>query len=352
VTKHGCWPGTTRSSPQRSLAHWQWKFRDNPTGQVHTMVAEHETDGIVGAYVTLPERVVEGKQCLAGQCVDLWVLPKHRRARPRPGLFVNLGSPTTSAGAATAGPELVPLRLADRDLAHRQKYLRYEMRARLGLPVPRSASGGLPRARVPANWRCARSHASTDTDALWASLAKTTRLSIVRDAKYLNWRFADAHDALRTAANAANADGQTARHRRAGAPRLRVPNTCFLVDWLVPADDYDATTRCSPTPNGAPTRKARVLATLFQHRDPRFLHFQQLGFTVYGTELLPGRDPVRRARPRFYAITGTTRSATRTSSDRPARRQRRAPRTISCRRRRRAAAYREHHPTTGGPRTW
>ena len=43
--------------PARSLAHWQWKFRDNPTGQVHTMVASRtRTDGIVGAYVTLPVR--------------------------------------------------------------------------------------------------------------------------------------------------------------------------------------------------------------------------------------------------------------------------------------------------------
>jgi hypothetical protein len=26
-----------------------------------------------------------------------------------------------------------------------------------------------------------------------------------------------------------------------------LPNTCFLVDWLVPADDHDATWRWSPT---------------------------------------------------------------------------------------------------------
>ena len=28
---------------------------------------------------------------------------------------------------------------------------------------------------------------------------------------------------------------------------------------------------------------AAALATLFQHRDPRFLQFQRLGFLVYGT---------------------------------------------------------------------
>ena len=58
--------GHNQIFPPRSLAHWQWKFRDNPTGQVHTMVADHERDGIVGAYVTLPSLyVVEGEQRLA-----------------------------------------------------------------------------------------------------------------------------------------------------------------------------------------------------------------------------------------------------------------------------------------------
>ena len=67
-------------TPPRSLAHWLWKFRDNPTGQIHTMVAAHETAGIVGAYVTLPvTATIEGKRRIAGQCVDLFVLPDYER---------------------------------------------------------------------------------------------------------------------------------------------------------------------------------------------------------------------------------------------------------------------------------
>jgi hypothetical protein len=87
----GLLAGHNRIFPERSLAHWLWKFRDNPTGQVHTMLAEHADDGIVGAYVTLPvHAAIEGKRRIIGQCVDLWVLPEHRRHGPRPGLFVNL----------------------------------------------------------------------------------------------------------------------------------------------------------------------------------------------------------------------------------------------------------------------
>lgn len=109
-------------SPQRSLAHWQWKFRDNPTGQVHTMLAVHETEGIVGAYVTLPVRVLaDGKECLAGQCIDLYVLRNTGgTANVRP-VRQPRARPLRAMGRQTAAPERIPLRLADRDLAHRAK---------------------------------------------------------------------------------------------------------------------------------------------------------------------------------------------------------------------------------------
>ena len=83
--------GHNQIFPKRSLEHWQWKFGDNPTGQIHTMVAAHEQEGIVGAYVTLPAHAsIEGQRRIIGQCVDLWVVPQHRRVGPRPGVLGNV----------------------------------------------------------------------------------------------------------------------------------------------------------------------------------------------------------------------------------------------------------------------
>jgi hypothetical protein len=280
--------GHNQIFPARSLAHWQWKFRDNPTGQLHIMVAEHATQGLVGAYVTLPVHAqVEGKRRIIGQCVDLWVLPEHRRTGPRPGLFVNLalahyeawGGKGEQQNAFHHGWPIATWRIG-------QKYLRYEMvrdwdflfrELPPGGFAPRATSAELEVRRVP--------RFDADTDALWAAFAPSAQLAVIRDARYLNWRYADACDA--------SYELYECRERSSG--RLRgiavvaqrdfvLPNTCFLVDWLVPADDHAATVALVACAEQRATAfGAAALATLFQHRDPRFLGFQKLGFLVYGT---------------------------------------------------------------------
>jgi hypothetical protein len=280
--------GHNQIFPERSLAHWHWKFRDNPTGQVHVMVAEHEQDGLVGAYVTLPVHAkIEDQRRIIGQCVDLWVLPEHRRAGPRPGLFVNLalahyeawGGKGEHQNSFHHGWPIATWRIG-------QKYLRYEMVRDWDFLFREIGPGGLPPRATAAELevrRVARFDAATD--ALWAEFARTTRLAAIRDARYLNWRYADAHDA----------DYELYECRERRTDRLRglavltvrdfvTPNTCFLVDWLCPADDLDATTALVAVAERRATEaKANALATLFQHRDPRFLRFQRLGFLVYGT---------------------------------------------------------------------
>lgn len=275
-------------TPHRSLAHWQWKFRDNPTGQIHTMLAVHERDGIVGAYVTLPVRVrADGKQYLAGQCVDLFVLPEHRRHGPRPGLFVNLalahyelwGGKQPQQNAFHYGWPIATWRIG-------QKYLRYEIVRDWDFLFAEVPPGGFAPRAVPQDLvvqtvaRC-----GDDVDALWSRLQDQSRLQIVRDAQYLNWRYALAHDATYELLEC--------RERRSGALRgfavltqrdLLFPRSSFLADWLVPADDYDATLALvGHAEQRASALGSPVLATLFQHLDPRFLHFQHRGFKVYGT---------------------------------------------------------------------
>lgn len=284
----GLLAGHNRIFPPRSLAHWQWKFGDNPTGLVHTMVADHEQHGIVGAYVTIPARVkMEQETRICGQCVDLWVLPEHRRHGPRPGLFVNLalahyeawGGRGDHQNAFHYGWPIATWRIG-------QKYLRYEMVRDWDFLFRERPAGGLPPRAVPADLEVRRvERFSTDVDALWARDAAGLSLALVRDAAYLNWRFADAHDATY--------ELYECRERTGGALRgvavvrkadLLFPDMCFLVDWLAPADDHDATVALVATAEQrANEMQATALATLFQHRDPRFLGFQRLGFLVYGS---------------------------------------------------------------------
>lgn len=284
----GLLAGHNKIFPPRSLAHWQWKFRDNPTGQVHVMLAEHASAGIVGAYVTIPVHyTIDGARRIAGQCVDLWVLPEHRRAGARPGLFVNLalahydafGGKGEGKNSFHYGWPIATWRIG-------QKYLRYEMVRDWDFLFREAPPGGLPPRATPAELEVrAVARFPRDVDALWQEFAKTTRLAAIRDARYLNWRYADAHDATY----------ELLECRERGSGRLRgvavvtrrdlvIPNTCFVADWLVPADDHDATvTLVAAAERSATASRASVLATLFQHRDPRFLAFQRLGFLVYGT---------------------------------------------------------------------
>ncbi|MFO1077656.1 MAG: GNAT family N-acetyltransferase [Planctomycetota bacterium] len=291
--------------PQRSLAHWHWKFRDNPTGQIHVMVAEHEQDGIVGAYVTLPVRVhIDGKERLAGQCVDLFVLPEHRRAGKRPGLFVNIahahyelwGGKEPHQNAFHYGWPIATWRIG-------QKYLRYEIVRDWDFLFRELPPGGLPPRATSDDLevRTVQRYAA-DVDLLWASQQGQRRLAVVRDARYLNWRYADAHDA--------HYELLECRERATGALRgvavltqrdFLFPRSTFLVDWLVPGADDDATTSLVAfAEQRANATGAHVLATLFQHLDPRFLHFQRLGFLVYGTSYFQVVIPFEEDDARFY----------------------------------------------------
>lgn len=284
----GLLAGHNQIFPPRSRAHWDWKFRDNPTGQIHTMVAEHPTAGLVGAYVTLPVHfTIEGKRRIVGQCVDLWVLPEHRRAGPRPGLFVNLalahyeawGGREEHQNSFHHGWPIATWRIG-------QKYLRYEMVRDWDFLFRERPPGGFPvrgSSRELSVRRVARF--SADADALWAEFAKTTQLSAIRDARYLNWRYADALDASYELVECREARTGSLRGLAVMAARdFVLPNTYFLVDWLVPADDHDTTSALVAAAEARATELgAATLATLFQHRDPRFLHFQRLGFLVYGT---------------------------------------------------------------------
>lgn len=301
----GLLAGHNRIFPPRTLAHWQWKFRDNPTGQLHIMLAEHATEGIVGAYVTLPVHfAIEGQRRIAGQCVDLWVLPEHRRAGPRPGLFVNLalahyeqwGGKGEHQNSFHHGWPIATWRIG-------QKYLRYEMVRDWDLLVRELPAGGLPDRPSATELEVVEvSRFDATADELWAAFAPTTALAAIRDARYLNWRYADAPDLRYELLECRERATRRLRGLAVLAQRdFLHPNTCYIVDWLCPAADVDAAIALvAAAERRANALRAAALATLFQHRDPRFLQFQRLGFLVYGTVYFQVVIPFDRHETEFY----------------------------------------------------
>lgn len=276
----------------RSMAHWRWKYLDNPTGQVHIVVAEHAQQGIVGCYVTLPVPVqVEGRATIAGQPVDLFVLPEFRRAGKRPGLFVHCAQLHYERFGGTApGQNAFHYGWAVPNWRIGQKYLGYE-RIRDWDFLFRECGGGLPDRALPAGLellpvaRCGPDH-----DALWAALAPTFPIAIVRDARYLNWRYLDAHDrAYRLFECRERTTGRLRGLCVFTANDFLVPNAAYLVDWLCPVDDHE----CTDAMLGHVERLAvaggsSVIATLFEKLDPRFLLFQRRGYLVHATTYFTG----------------------------------------------------------------
>lgn len=280
--------GHNQIFPKRSLEHWQWKFGDNPTGQIHTMVAAHEQEGIVGAYVTLPAHAsIEGQRRIIGQCVDLWVLPQHRRFGPRPGLFVNLalahydqwGGKGEDKNSFHHGWPIATWRIG-------QKYLKYEIVRDWDFLFREMHPGGFPERATSDDLEVRKvERFDADVNGLWDRFAPETQLAVIRDQAYLNWRYADALDASYELYECRERSSNTLRGITVIAKRdFVVPNTCFLVEWLAPRGDVDTTTAMVAIAEKRATELgANALATLFQHRDPRFLEFQKLGFLVYGT---------------------------------------------------------------------
>lgn len=274
----------------RSMAHWRWKYLDNPTGQQHIVIAVHETRGVVGGYITLPVPVqIEGRRAIAGQPVDYFVLAEFRRAGKRPGLFVNcalrhyelFGGTRADQNAFHYGWAVPGWRMGQRYLSYENirdwDYLFLELHGRA-----RTAPSDLEVRRVD--------RFTADADDLWAKVGADFRIAIVRDSRYLNWRYASATDH----------DYRLFECRERGSGALRGicvyrqcnfmhPGAAFVVDWVARSDDEACTdAMLAELERMAIADRSPVLATSFEKLDPRFLKFQRRGYLVHGTPYFTG----------------------------------------------------------------
>jgi len=179
---------------ERSLEHWHWKFRDNPGGGTHIYLAVTASGRIVGQYAGLPVLMRwDGETLRLTQIIDVMVAPDFRAGLKKPGMFVKLadgyirgyGGPGRTAGGFGFPP---PLALRIGRLVGYTDLHNVQQLAKSLQDAPSPAWS-----RPIASWQWVVEEVRAfdgRADRLWTSCSSELPLAAIRDARYLNWRYA------------------------------------------------------------------------------------------------------------------------------------------------------------------
>ncbi len=170
----------------RSLEQWRWQFADAPQGH-QTYVGE--VDGrIVGQYTGIPQRwrLKEGVQ-LGTQALDTCVSVEFRRSLKKSGLFLSLcdvwfgefGRPDRSQ-IVYGFPNPQAFRIGTRKVGY--------VPVRCPLPMFALDLGSVPEAPAGITVHQVESFGK-EVDAWDEFLASGRGLTVIRDQKYLDWRY-------------------------------------------------------------------------------------------------------------------------------------------------------------------
>lgn len=236
---------------ERSPAHWRWKFMNNPEG-AQICLAVTDTGEIVGQYAGIPVRVmVDGRIFTFSQSIDSMVDAGYRRGLKKPGVFASLfeqfadtygGQDRTTILWGFTTPEA--LRIGQRLLGY--VFLHRVVKLVRSVDGPAHLS---PRRQMTEAWHRIRcpiypvSRFDARVDRLWEQCRSELRVATIRDARYLNWRYADCPDVQYRLLMA----GGTTGIPPLGMAVLRLgwegqPVAC-LMDWLVPWKNMAAADR-------------------------------------------------------------------------------------------------------------
>ncbi len=227
---------------ERSLAFWHWQFRDNPAGQQILLAITNEGE-LIGQCAGIPVRVAIGNRtCAFSQMVDQMVNPRFRQGLKKPGLqlalflgffreFMGPGKGDMVYGFPIPEYERLIVKLAGTLVLQ---------------PITalvRGLDDGSERsvARI-SRWRYRISRVDRfdpSVDRLWRRCQPNLRLAIIRDARYLNWRYADCPDKCYTLLLATDRWTGTPEGLavlRHGVPEEPDAPVTLLVDWLVPQE--------------------------------------------------------------------------------------------------------------------
>jgi len=231
--------------PDRSAAHWKWKHESNPLRRTDVIVAMDSQNQccMVHAGVTLPA-VLEGEPCFAGLHMDVAVAPHLRRglgaARPLVSTMRRFvqeyggGDTRLIWGYPEPALQRLGLRFGMFQVLRDVTLLVRDMTTALEASqtdAPANIAGLVTRTVL---------RFDADVDELWERCRLEVGTGVVRNASYLNWRFADhpdvAYTLLEVRSSRTNRLEGVAVYREGGWEA----DSLSLVEWLAPRAQLDA----------------------------------------------------------------------------------------------------------------
>jgi len=221
-----------RTFEPRTMEEWRWRYQQNPAGW-RILIAITPEGEVVAQQAGLPVRVVHrGEAHVWNQVVDSFADPRHLRSLKHVNLFLACAQPFNQLYGGLPPKALymygMPVRRAYRI---GQKFLGYQvLREQLVLEVDaaqagRAAAGGVAVEEVT-RFPEAMAELFERARAPFASIA-------VRDAAFLNWRFADRPGHRYRMALARTPAGRLAGYSVAALGDFDLQRSGLLVDWLV-----------------------------------------------------------------------------------------------------------------------
>jgi hypothetical protein len=266
------------------LPTWRWKYAAPGGLGRELLLATHPEVGVVGAYPSQPlSALCAGQPVRTAQITDLMVRHDWRRIGERPGLFVQMGreyyrafgGPGDGKQSFNYGWPVPAWRIG-------QRYLRYENVRDWNFLARELPADAAARTAAPGGFSCRDvDRFGPAVDALFARLGPAERFTLVKDAAWLNWRYAD-HPRQRYRLFECWKDGELRAIGVDTIGHLLRPNTSFLVDWLVAPSDHDALVAIVAHAETAACRAGTgVLALVQSPVDPRYRPIQRLGYATW-----------------------------------------------------------------------
>ncbi len=222
--------------PPRPEEHWRWKYVDNGIGS-HSSIAAREDGGIVGHVGGLPFPTwCRGSVRTTNQSVDNMVDPGDRRGLKRVGIFARLVNHWVESYFGADRDFLAWGFPSPENFRIGQKFSKYFLVRPVNALV-HEKPGAIPLDHPGLEARVVERFGA-DVDALWERCRDRIEIGVVRDARHLNWRYAEHPRRPYRLIEARDASGVrgVAVTREGGM----ADDAVMLMDWLVPEDDEEA----------------------------------------------------------------------------------------------------------------
>jgi len=296
---------------ERNLAHWNWKFRENPAG-THIYLARLPSGQVLSQFCGLPARVQIGRrEVIFGQIIDSMTDPEFRRGLKKPGLFASTcyafvdfyGRPEREV-IMYGLPNPPAYRIGSRLLGYSHLHdVVNQVRKRDEL---RDCPAEAGRFRVEEVDRF-----GPELDLLWGRVRHRYEVCLVRDSRYLNWRYAAAPDVKYLRLALKERDTGTLRGVAVVRGDFIGKPHAILCDWLVEAPEGEGTHFLARfVESRAKAAGVETLEVMLPENCPEAAFFGSIGYRPVPTQfILVARTyspdvPLELLRDRWYYTAG------------------------------------------------